>query len=59
MFGLIIDNVYIVSPHSQSVYNDLVEDGYATEIFNEMPTYDSILELAKLNKSKGGCILGK
>lgn len=57
MFDRNIKNVYIVCSNVQNIYEDLVKSKDVKKIFYEMPTEDEILEIAKIEKPRGGTIL--
>ena len=57
MFDRKIENVYVVCSNIQTMYNDLFKSGHIRELFYEMPSRNEILELAYINKLKGGAIL--
>ena len=57
MFDEIINSVVIISPHKQPEYDSLIKDGIATKLYEDLPNYDEILEMAKYHKDKGGFLL--
>ena len=57
MFDRKIENAYVVCSNIQTMYNDLFKSGHIKELFYKMPSRNEILELAYINKPKGGAIL--
>ena len=57
MFDRNIKNVYIVCSNVQNIYENLVKSKDVKKIFHQMPSEDEILEIAKIEKVRGGTIL--
>ena len=43
----------IISPHKQPEYDTFIENGFANQLYDELPSFDNILEMAKYHKDKG------
>ena len=57
IFDKAIDNVVVITPHQQSIYDDLFKSGNVDEIINTIQSFDDILKIAQRYKNVGGCIL--
>ena len=47
----------VITPHQQSIYDELFQSGQIDEIFNTLQSFEYILSIAKKYKKMGGCLL--
>ena len=57
IFDKPINKIVVITPHQQSIYDDLFKTGLIDEIYNTLQSYDDILVIAKRYQKMGGCIL--
>ena len=50
IFDKAIDNVVVITPHQQSIYDELFRSGQVDEIENTLQSYDDILDIARRYK---------
>ena len=53
IFDKAIDNVVVITPHQQSIYDDLFKSGNVDEIINTIQSFDDILKIAQRYKNQG------
>ena len=57
MFGWIFKRIIVFTPHSQSKYKNLRNEGIIHEIYHEIQRLEDLDRIASVYKDCGGCII--
>ena len=57
MFGCFFKRIIVFTPHAQSKYEKLRNEGIVNEIYNEIPTLEDLDKIASAYMDCGGCII--
>ena len=57
MFGWIFKRTIVFTPHAQSKYENLRDEGIVNEIYHEIPTLEDLDRIASAYMDCGGCII--